>query len=111
MQGPVNKVVYAFILTLFCCISVSWAQKNPPQRAGTIAYVRGSTEVRLINADGTNDRKLWTHPDATKDLGIFDVAWRPDGKELVFSSGHAAASSLITLTFTRFVRMALVFAK
>jgi len=94
MQRPVNKVVYAAILALLGCISVGRAQKNSPPRAGTIAYVRGSTEVRLINADGTNDRKLWTHPDATKDLGIFDVAWRPDGKELVFSSGHAAASSL-----------------
>jgi hypothetical protein len=93
MQGLIIKVVYAGIIALLCCVSVGRAQKNSP-RVGTIAYVRGSTEVRLINADGTNDRKLWTHPDATKDLGIFDVAWRPDGKELVFSSGHAATSSL-----------------
>jgi hypothetical protein len=61
---------------------------------GTIAYVRGSTEIRLIEADGTNDRRLWTHPDARKELGIHGVAWRPDGKELAFSSGHAAVYSL-----------------
>src|SRR5689334_16526054 len=73
---------------------VAHAQKNAAPRAGTIAYVRGSTEVRLINADGTNDRRLWTHPDAKKELGIYGVAWRPDGKELVISSGHAAAYSL-----------------
>ena len=61
---------------------------------GTIAYVRNGTEIRLIDADGSNDRRLWTHPDAKKELGIYDVAWRPDGKELAFSSGHAAAASL-----------------
>jgi TolB protein len=76
------------------CTPTSRAQKNASPRAGTIAYVRGSTEIRLINADGTNDRRIWTHPDATKELGIFEVAWRPDGKELAFSSGHSAAYSL-----------------
>ena len=89
-----RSVIIISILSLLCFIPVGRAQKNAAPRVGTIAYVRGSTEVRVVNADGTNDRKLWTHPDATKDLGIYDVAWRPDGKELVFSSGHAAASSL-----------------
>ncbi|HET6892585.1 MAG TPA: hypothetical protein VFH31_15885 [Pyrinomonadaceae bacterium] len=69
-------------------------QQHLAKAGGTIAYVRGSTEIRLINADGTNDRRLWTHPDAKKELGIYGVAWRPDGRELAFSSGHAAASSL-----------------
>ncbi|MCA1816500.1 MAG: hypothetical protein LC746_08870 [Acidobacteria bacterium] len=69
----------------------------PPAAAparGTIAYVRGGTEIRLIDADGANDRRLWTHPDARKELGIRYVAWRPDGRELAFSSSHAAAASL-----------------
>jgi Tol biopolymer transport system component len=59
-----------------------------------IAYVRGGTEIRIIDPDGTNDRRLWTHPDARPELGISGVAWRPDHKELVFSSGHAAVTSL-----------------
>jgi hypothetical protein len=96
MQRSVKKlhVVCASVLALLCFIPVGRAQKDLAPRVGTIAYVRGSTEVRLINADGTNDRRLWTHPDAKKELGIYDVAWRPDGKELIFSSGHAAAMSL-----------------
>ena len=91
-----TQFVYLSIagLIVVFCMSLALAQKDATQRTGTIAYVRGGTEIRLINADGTNDRKLWTHPDAKKELGIFGTAWRPDGKELVFSSGHAAAYSL-----------------
>ena len=62
--------------------------------SGTVAYVRDGVEVRLINADGTNDRRLWTHPDAKKPLGIDSLAWSPDGKQVVFSSRHEAAASL-----------------
>ena len=45
---------------------------NPP--AGTIAYVRGNTEIRLMDPNGSNDRRLWTHPDAKPDLGLYDLA-------------------------------------
>ncbi len=57
-------------------------------RRGAIAYVRGGKEIRLIELDGTNDRRLWTHADATDVNGIHELAWRPDGRELAFSSGH-----------------------
>ncbi|HYC29126.1 MAG TPA: hypothetical protein VEB42_09920, partial [Chitinophagaceae bacterium] len=50
--------------------------------------------IRLIDPDGKNDHRLWTHPDASFDLGLYDVAWRPDGKELAFSSSHEAPYSL-----------------
>ena len=56
--------------------------------AGVIAYVRGSKEIRLINPDGGGDRKFWTHPDLIPPLGIFEIAWKPDGSELAFSSAH-----------------------
>src|ERR1041385_643002 len=67
---------------------------NDSGPGGTIAYVRDSTEIRLIDADGSNDRRVWTHPDARKELGIDSLAWRPDGQELAFSSSHAAVASL-----------------
>ncbi len=54
---------------------------------GTIAYFRRSTdEVRLIQPDGTNDRKLWTAPTANSLLAVVHLEWRPDGGELAFSS-------------------------
>lgn len=78
--------------TAACIILLSMQMHASSQ--GTIAYIRGGTEIRLIDPDGKNDRRLWTHPDATYDLGLYDVAWRPDGKELAFSSAHESVSSL-----------------
>ena len=61
---------------------------------GTIAYVRGGTEIRLIESDGSNDRRLWTHEYAKEGSPIFELSWRPDGKELAFSSAHLNVASL-----------------
>ena len=64
---------------------------------GTIAYVRDNKEIRLIQPDGTNDRRLWAHPrpDLAENQGITGgLAWRPGGAELAFASGHEAVYSL-----------------
>ena len=60
---------------------------------GSIAYVRNGKEIRSISPDGSNDRRLWTHPDAHEGLGIYELAWSPDGGELAFSSGHESVAS------------------
>jgi dipeptidyl aminopeptidase/acylaminoacyl peptidase len=77
------KSVVLLLLLVFTTVQAQ--TPKPP----TIAYVRNGTEIRLIEPDGANDRRLWTHPDASAELGISSVAWRPDRKELAFSSGHA----------------------
>jgi TolB protein len=58
-----------------------------PTSDGTIAYVQRSTgDIHVISPDGTNDRVLWTNPDP--DHTPLALAWRPDGRELAFSSQH-----------------------
>jgi len=60
---------------------------------GTIAYVKPSTgDIHVISPDGTGDRVLWTYPQSSVSPA-FDLAWRPDGRELAFSSEHEGACS------------------
>lgn len=72
----------------------SQADENNIEATGMIAYIRNGSEIRLIDSNGKNDRQLWTHPDAIEPLGLFDLAWKPDGKELAFSSAHESSTSL-----------------
>ena len=60
---------------------------------GAIAYVRCSTgDIHVISPDGTGDRVLWTIPQPFV-YPAYELAWRPDGRELAFSSGHEQACS------------------
>jgi dipeptidyl aminopeptidase/acylaminoacyl peptidase len=63
-------------------------------QTGGIAYVKNEKEIRLIDANGSNDKLMWTHKDAQLYSGISELAWSPDGKQLAFSSGHASVASL-----------------
>ena len=61
---------------------------------GVIAYVRPSTDdIHVMAPDGTGDRLLWTAPQPLSAYGPLDLAWRPDGRELAFSSHHEEACS------------------
>ena len=59
-----------------------------------IAYIRNGSEIRLVDSNGQNDHLLWTHKNAIEPLGLFDLGWKPDGKELAFSSAHESSSSI-----------------
>jgi len=75
-------------LTLLFVFAFAFLTAAAQQGSGTIAYVRGGKEIRFINPDGTGDRQFWTHKDLFPPLGIFELAWKPDGTELAFSSAH-----------------------
>ncbi len=65
---------------------------------GSIAYVRATTgdEIRLIEPDGSNDRRLWAHglADPQNVFDVLSLDWRPDGAELAFSSNHERTCSI-----------------
>ncbi|MBN1886706.1 MAG: PD40 domain-containing protein [Thermoflexales bacterium] len=70
-----------------------------PDWGGSIAYV-GLDEagyaktVKRVDPDGANSQTLWTYPGASSSTNhIYDVAWKPDGSELAFSSDHEMAYS------------------
>lgn len=69
--------------------SVAYSSRNAP---GTIAYSAGS-EIRLIEADGSNDRRIWHEPLDEAYRGVLGLDWRPDGQMLAFSSEHQVACS------------------
>ncbi|MEZ4658156.1 MAG: hypothetical protein R2911_11330 [Caldilineaceae bacterium] len=72
-------------------VPVAEAAAGAPNAAGTIAYVAEGA-IRLIDADGANDRLLWQLPDPTNQR-ITDVDWSPDGTRLAFASDHESTCS------------------
>ena len=89
-------MLFRYVTLLFIAVfslSYSLFGQKETEPTGTIAYIRGDTEIRAISPSGGSDRRLWTHKDLHEGLGLFDLAWRPDGKELAFSSSHEAVAS------------------
>ncbi len=66
---------------------------KPAALTGTIAYVVDGKEIRLIEADGSNDRLNWRVPNAETD-NISGVAWKPDASGLAFTSDYEQECSL-----------------
>jgi hypothetical protein len=95
MRRGLSTTLFAILLSLGPeNTAEAQAPDAVPPRA-TIAYVRAGAEIRLIEPDGTRDRRLWVHPrpELAANLGITGLAWRPDGEELAFASSHNAAVS------------------
>lgn len=75
------------------------AQGNDTAASGTIAYVRATEGnrrsfdvIRLVEADGSNDRLLYALPDPDFHV-VYSLDWRPDGQELAFTTnqeGHCS---------------------
>ena len=58
--------------------------------------IRGDFELYLVDADGTNQRRVTDHPAADK-----YPFWSPDGAALVFNSDRAGSRSLYRLYLDR----------
>ncbi|MGE5601684.1 MAG: hypothetical protein ACM30E_01460 [Nitrososphaerales archaeon] len=92
------KVLCTLVVSLFCISTVAFASlpvsAATPDDPGVIAYVqRSTTNIHVISPDGTGDRLLWTAPASQYMPPAIDLAWRPDGRELAFTSTHENACS------------------
>ncbi|HLP15768.1 MAG TPA: hypothetical protein VK470_05900, partial [Bacteroidota bacterium] len=75
--------------------------QTPTDAPGTIAYFRmvgttqtspGTSELHLVNPDGSNDRIIFTLPQGLTSIHPVP-GWRPDGREIGFSSAHEVSCS------------------
>ena len=62
------------------------------EAVGSIAYVNAATgdEIRLIQPDGSGNRRLWAHglADPNSVYQVASLAWRPNAAEIAFASTH-----------------------
>jgi Tol biopolymer transport system component len=70
-----------------------------PGVADTIAFVRSAAdddEIWLIAPDGSGERRLWSTDSEYLGAGaVTSLAWRPDGRELAFTSRHERDCSIL----------------
>ena len=89
-------VVAVILLAVAVCepLSAQPAGAQTTADEGIIAYVQHSTDdIHVISPDGSGDRLLWTDPGLSGMKSVMYLAWRPDGRELAFSSEHEGACS------------------
>ena len=97
MSAP--KVVSLVLVVTFLTLAFVLAPSRPTPVAasedpGVIAYVRRSThDIHVISPDGAGDQVLWYAPQPLSVYPAYDLAWRPDGRELAFSSEHEETCS------------------
>ena len=88
-----TKLAQCLMLLIFMWGCEMFAQV--PGIPGTIAYLKNNqTELHLTEADGNNDRVIWTNPFNFSPFLTGSIDWRPDGQELAFASGHELMSSI-----------------
>lgn len=85
-MSSVGCLLLALTLMLSTSHRLSAQERNTA--GGTIAYFKNQTELHLVDADGNNDRVIWTNPKPMSPFFSATIDWRPDGAELVFQSGH-----------------------
>ena len=92
-----SPVVALGALLLLVCLFVGLTAgpaHGSADAVGVIAYKRGN-EIRLVNSDGNNDRRLWLEPlPAPNFRGIRGLQWRPDGLALAFASDYQQLCSV-----------------
>ncbi len=97
---PMGRAVRPFLLALFGMLLVvglayplaTQADTDSATATGTIAYVKAATgdEIRLVEPDGSNDRRLWAHgqADPHEVYEVWSLDWRPNAAEIAFASNH-----------------------
>ncbi len=82
-----------FLFALTAARLTTGVARSSSSAVGVIAYERGN-EIRLINSDGSNDRRLWQQPLPNGFRGISGLQWRGDGRALAFTSDYQKTCSL-----------------